>query len=663
MPLNLPTQNLVANQTTHVVGSRSLIWNGFGWDVVRPVVSATSLTCSVTTSKSLLLSGETSTITFTFSEAVTGFANSAVATSNGTLSTIAGAGAVYTSTFTPSTQTRNNYTAVIKVLANKVAAVRDATLLNKESSCATVDIFLNPMARPAVRPGESSYVTSTTVRTLNLELIPTTATVSSLSLADIVLEGLGTVSSLSSTGNPRTFLYTPPAATTGTAYLYVKAGTFTSTAGVTDDSPRLQLNLLTGGAVPVITESSGFGTSGIGAGLATLKITPPPSLLRSDINTVNSLTVGKITLSPTNSGTLSNLRADTSDDYSYLVDFQAGTNIQQTCTFAIAANAYQYTISGSDIFNSAVTFARVIDATPLTLVSRNPAAGATNASPQAITLTFNKTLAAFDLSKIIIKLYSSSGSTVGFVASVSGAVLSIVPTGGVDVSTTYYIELAAGAVSDTFTNTSPAVAGYTFTTASVRSGEQIFTASGTWTCPPGVTSVCAVAVGVGGAEAGGSLGWKNNIAVNPGTSYNITINDFNSFFVSSTTVKGSSGRSGAGRSFTGDGGGLGGSNGGGVYDSATDNFWYGGGGGAGGYMGNGGNGASGQQNVSTAGQAGAGGGGGGATGPQNNTYSHSPGGGGVGFLAASSICCLASSSASSTWRPDLKPRTPKARSS
>ena len=59
-------------------------------------------------------------------------------------------------------------------------------------------------------------------------------------------------------------------------------------------------------------------------------------------------------------------------------------------------------------------------------------------------------------------------------------------------------------------------------------GQQEYTTAGTysWTAPAGVTSVCVVCVGGGGAgysapdtsrssAGGGGLGWKNNITVVP----------------------------------------------------------------------------------------------------------------------------------------------------
>ena len=171
-----------------------------------------------------------------------------------------------------------------------------------------------------------------------------------------------------------------------------------------------------------------------------------------------------------------------------------------------------------------------------------------------------------------------------------------------------------------------------------------------WTCPPNVTSVCAVAVGAGGSGGntpsasggggGGGLGWKNNIAVTPGQTYTVVVGDRatpasggdggDSYFINTSTVCGFGGSGnngtltgGAGGSYTGDGGGDGGDGG-----SVTNAGGYeGGGGGAGGYTGKGGNGGSGDGITNTAnangGMSAAGGGGGGGA------YSGAHAGGGV----------------------------------
>ena len=69
----------------------------------------------------------------------------------------------------------------------------------------------------------------------------------------------------------------------------------------------------------------------------------------------------------------------------------------------------------------------------------------------------------------------------------------------------------------------------------VEPGQQVFTSSGTFTVPTGVTSVCVVCIagGSGGdgvtlgesircGGGGGALQYKNNISVTPGASITVT---------------------------------------------------------------------------------------------------------------------------------------------
>ena len=164
-----------------------------------------------------------------------------------------------------------------------------------------------------------------------------------------------------------------------------------------------------------------------------------------------------------------------------------------------------------------------------------------------------------------------------------------------------------------------------------------FTTPGTyqWVCPAGVTSVSVVCVG-GGYAGGGALGYKNNITVTPGASYEVRVgysgND--SYFVSAAVVKGGGGLSqeGGRSTFVGDGGGQGGA-------AFTSDGSACGGGGAGGYSGNGGNGGVGgsatPNSAGTSGTAGTGGGGGGGGGggtDASGVGSQAGGGGGVGLF-------------------------------
>lgn len=183
--------------------------------------------------------------------------------------------------------------------------------------------------------------------------------------------------------------------------------------------------------------------------------------------------------------------------------------------------------------------------------------------------------------------------------------------------------------------------------ASPPPGQIAYTTAGTysWVCPAGVTSVSVVCVGGGGSYgnggAGGGLGYKNNITVVPGNSYTVVVgaggvsdqSGGDSYFINASTVKGGGAQSGTayftsiGGSYTGDGGGLGGSVNGGFKSGA----------GAGGYSGKGGDGGANYVSgnyISNPGNGGAGGSG--AYAPVVNSNVTGAAGGGVGLLGQGS---------------------------
>ena len=191
----------------------------------------------------------------------------------------------------------------------------------------------------------------------------------------------------------------------------------------------------------------------------------------------------------------------------------------------------------------------------------------------------------------------------------------------------------------------------------IPAGQQAFTTPGTysWTAPVDVKSVCVVCVGGGGSGyrgrpsygggggGGGGLGYINNYAVTPGNTYTIVVGTggslpssrssnagSDSYFVSTSVVKGSGGVGGqdngqpdsAGGTYVGDGGGNGGVGG----RAQGFNAGSGGGGGGGGYSGTGGRGTTDDRTPPASAGSGGGGGGGGI-------YS---GGGGTGILGQGS---------------------------
>lgn len=193
----------------------------------------------------------------------------------------------------------------------------------------------------------------------------------------------------------------------------------------------------------------------------------------------------------------------------------------------------------------------------------------------------------------------------------------------------------------------------------VSAGSQSYTTAGTysWVAPANVTSVSIVAVGGGGGGflgargsggSGGGLGYRNNQAVTPGTSYTVVVGAGGqgatscvsatdggcSYFSSTAVVNGGKGLKGfcsnsgtiAGGTFTGTGGGAGG-----AANNNANCFSSRGGGGAGGYSGAGGNGG-----ITGNGFAGAGGGGGGGGGTASANTQPRGSGGGVGIFGQGS---------------------------
>lgn len=175
------------------------------------------------------------------------------------------------------------------------------------------------------------------------------------------------------------------------------------------------------------------------------------------------------------------------------------------------------------------------------------------------------------------------------------------------------------------------------------SGQVVMTAASTdWTCPAGVTEVSILCVGRGGpyngsggrhGGGGGSLSYRNNVAVVPGRTYRVFIDtsvtyvlDLTSFAVlcranAATDRTGAAAYTANGEtSFAGGDGGSG-------FSSTV----AGGGGGAAGYSGVGGNGAGWTTSAGTGATAGSGGGGGGGQ-ARGSSSGRCGGGGGVGLL-------------------------------
>ncbi|WEX16097.1 Ig-like domain-containing protein [Pseudomonas sp. G11] len=160
------TTNLITLDNTGIAdlagnaGSGTTDSNNYAIDTVRP-------TATIVVADPVLSIGGTSLVTFTFSEAVTGFTNADLSVANGTLSAVTSndGGITWTGTFTPSasiTDATNlitlNNTGIADLAGNAGSGTTDSNNYTIDTARPTATIVV---ADPALKIGETSLVTFT----------------------------------------------------------------------------------------------------------------------------------------------------------------------------------------------------------------------------------------------------------------------------------------------------------------------------------------------------------------------------------------------------------------------------------------------------------------------------------------------------------------------
>ena len=185
------TSNLISLDNTGVTdlagnaGTGSTDSNNYAVDSQRP-------TATIVIADPNLTAGETTTVTFTFSEAVTGFTNADLTVANGTLSAVSSSdgGITWTATFTPSAGVRDlsnlitlNNTGIADLAGNAGTGTTSSANYTVDTLVPTATVVV---ADTALRAGQTSLVT-----------ITFSEAVSGFTLADLSVAN-GTLSGLSS---------------------------------------------------------------------------------------------------------------------------------------------------------------------------------------------------------------------------------------------------------------------------------------------------------------------------------------------------------------------------------------------------------------------------------------------------------------------------------
>ncbi|MDL5592967.1 Ig-like domain-containing protein [Bacillus subtilis] len=361
------------------VGSGTTDSNNYAVDSQRP-------TATIVMTDSDLRPGETSLVTITFSEAVTGFDNSDLSVANGTLSNVSSSdgGITWTATFTPNigiTDLTNlivlNNTGITDLAGNTGSGTTSSANYQIQTQVPTATIVV---ADTSLRAGETSLVT-----------ITFSEAVSGFDNSDLTIAN-GTLTNVSSSDGGITW-----------------TATFIPTANVTDATNLITLN---NAGVANLSGNSGVGTTdsnnfAIDTALPTATIVVADNRLGIGETTTVTITfseaVSGFDLSDISvaNGALSNL---TSSDggVTWTATFTPTAGVNDATNLILIDTAGVQDLAGNAGASIAISNNYILDASRPTvnIVVANPHLGIGQTT--TVTFTFSEAVSNFDLSDLSV---------------------------------------------------------------------------------------------------------------------------------------------------------------------------------------------------------------------------------------------------------------------
>jgi hypothetical protein len=538
-------------------------------------VDTTAPTVALTRSGSgTVLSGQTVTITFTFSEAVTGFELADIercpsSANNGTIGSLSGSGTTYTAVFTPTADTSSGNaspcvipSAVVDAAGNTNANYSSALNLTIDTRLPTVTAFSTTTANGTYKSGSAINITATTSEAVQ----------SGNTITATLDTGATVTLTAASAGTSLTGTYTVGASHTSSD-LTVSSftiGTVLDTAGNAMTSttvPSGSSNIAGASAIaidgiaPTVTafsSSTADGTYAIGAPInisaTTSEAIQSGNTITVSLNSGATVTLTAASAGTTLTGTYTVASGNSSSDLT-VSSFTVGTVLDA------AGNAMTSTTVPSGSSNIGGAKAIVIDGVvPTMTVSASPAS-VSSGGTSTITFTASEATTTFALADI-----SSTLGTLSNFQSSSSTSYTATFTAAQSVGGTAVVTVASGSFSDANGNASAAAftGNVTVNNTTSSSGGRVaalsagtnyiierFTSSGTtsWVAPQGVTQIDLLVVGGGGGGGnraaggggGGGFAETTNYTVTPGTSYSVTVGAGGAGGASSAANSGSSG--------------------------------------------------------------------------------------------------------------------------
>jgi hypothetical protein len=421
--------NTAYSDTSGNTGTGTTDSNNYAIDTLRP-------TATIVVADPALTAGETSLVTITFTEAVTGFTLADLSASHGTLSGLSSSdgGITWTATFTPGTNT--NSASNIITLANTGIAdlAGNAGAGTTNSANFTIDTVLPSativVANPSLRIGDSSLVT-----------ITFNEAVTSFSNADLTITN-GTLDAVTSSDGGITW-----------------TATFTPSSAISDATNQITLD--NSGVQAAVSGNVGVGTSNSNNYAIDTQRPTATVVVNNDHLGIGGSSLVTITFSEavtgfsladltTDNGTLNSL--STSDNITYTATLTPVAGISQNNNHIVLDNTGVVDGVGNVGSGTTSSNAYAIDSVrpTATIVMADPVLSAGETT--LVTVTFSEAVSGFDNSDL-----SVPNGTLSAVSSADGGITwtaTFTPTSNVQDTTnlislnnTGYTDLAGNAGS------------------------------------------------------------------------------------------------------------------------------------------------------------------------------------------------------------------------
>ncbi|WP_223432409.1 Ig-like domain-containing protein, partial [Pseudomonas sp. GL-B-26] len=431
------TSNLITLDNSGVqngsgnAGSGTTDSNNYAIDTVRP-------TATIVVADAALAVGQTSVVTITFSEAVTGFTTADLTVSNGTLSNLSTSDNItWTATLTPTASVTDSTnlitldnTGVIDGAGNTGSGTTDSNNYAIDSQRPTATIVLSDTT---LKPGETALVT-----------ITFSEAVSGFDNSDLSVAN-GTLSNVSSSDGGITW-----------------TGTFTPTIGVTDATNLITLN---NSGVSDVAGNTGAGTTNsanyvVETQVPTATIVVADNALKAGETSGVTITFSEAVSGFTNAdltianGTLSNV-SSSDGGITWTATFTPTVNVTDTTNLISLDNSGVTNASGNsgvgvtDSNNYAIDTAR--PTATIVVADNRLGIGETT----TVTITFTEAVSGFDLSDLSV----ANGTLSNLLSSDGGKTwtATLTPTANIN-DTTNLILLDTGNVADAAGNLGSSIA-------------------------------------------------------------------------------------------------------------------------------------------------------------------------------------------------------------